>query len=250
MRVEIMRNVIGKYNDALGSLELKERNLYYNTLILGEHGAGKTNLACRIRDFAIDSNVPTFYVDFSNSDEEDIEIRYKDQHFNYIRYEETDEFEAELQKLIDERKHIYMSASPSYFDTSKRHVKSRLTKTIQKQELLDNYYYFLHDIENLNGFYTQFDDFLLYMLSFSKLSKYGITFLAQPHDIFENANLKLMFTYLFIGKCANLDYYNTASLNNLVKNRFLYQYRTEYPTLLFNDIKTHSVDIYENIIEE
>lgn len=245
-----MRNIIGKFNDALGSLELKERSLYYNTLILGEHGAGKTNLACRIRDFVIDSGIPTFYIDFSDSNEEDIEMRYKDQHFNYIRYEETEEFDKELDKLIAEKKHIYMSASPSYFDTSKRRVKSRLTKTIQRQELLDNYYYFLHDIENLNGFYVQFDDFLLYMLSFSKLSKYGITFLAQPHKTFENTNIKLMFTYLFIGKCSNLDYFNTASLKNLVKNRFLYQYRTEYPTLLFNDIKTHSVDINENIIEE
>ncbi|MCW8837173.1 MAG: ATP-binding protein [Thiovulaceae bacterium] len=245
-----MRNIIGKYNDALGSLELKERNLYYNTLILGEHGAGKTNLACRIRDFVIDSNVPTFYIDFSDSNEEDIEMRYKDQNFNYIRYEETQEFEEALQVLIDAKKHIYMSASPSYFDTSKRHVKSKLTKTIQNKELLNNYYYFLHDIENLNGFYVEFADFLLYMLSFSKLAKYGLTFLAQPHKTFENAHIKLMFTYLFIGKCSNIDYYNTASLKNLVKNRFLYQFRTENPTLLFNDIKTHSVDIKENVIEE
>lgn len=244
-----MRNVIGKYNDAIGSLELKERSLYYNTLILGEHGAGKTNLACRIRDFVIDSKVPTFYVDFSDSNEEDIEMRYKDQHFNYIKYEETDEFDKELDKLIKEKKHIYMAANPSYFDTSVRRVKSRLTNTIQKQELLDNYYYFLHDIENLNGFYVQFDDFLLYMLGFSKLAKYGLTFLAQPHKTFENRHIKLMFTYLFIGKCTNLDYYNTASLKNLVKNRFLYQFRTEYPTLLFNDIKTHSVDINENVID-
>jgi hypothetical protein len=245
-----MRNTIGKYNDALGSLELKDRNLYYNTLIIGEHGAGKTNLACKIRDYVIDSGVPTFYVDFSDSNEEDIEMRYKDKHFNYIRYEETDEFDAELDKLIAEKKHIYLSASPSYFDTSTRHIKSRLTKTIQKQELLDNYYYFLHDIENLNGFYIKFDDFLLYMLSFTKLAKYGLTFLAQPHEIFESAHIKLMFTYLFIGKCSNLDYFNTASLKNLVKNRFLYQLRTEYPTLLFNDIKTHIVDIEENILED
>lgn len=245
-----MRDNIGKYNDALGSLELKERHLYYNTLILGEHGAGKTNLACRIRDYVIDSDVPTFYIDFSDSNEEDIEMRYKDNHFNYIKYEETEEFDEKLQALIDTKKHIYMSANPSYFDTSKRHVKSRLTKTIQKQELLDSYYYFFHDIENLSGFYVKFSDFLLYMLSFSKLAKYGLTFLAQPHKIFENAHLKLMFTYLFIGRCSNIDYFNTASLKNLVKNRFLYQYRTEYPTLLFNEIKTHSVDIKENIIEE
>ena len=244
-----MRDLIGKYNDAISSLRLKDRNLYYNTLILGEHGAGKTNLACKIRDFVIDNNVPTFYIDFSDSSEDDIELRYKDQNFNYIKYEESDEFEEELDKLIKEKKHIYMSANPSYFDTSKRHVKSRLTKTIQKQELLDNYYYFLHDIESLNGFYVKFDDFLLYMLNFSKVAKYGLTFLAQPHKNFENTNLKLMFTYLFIGKCSNVDYFNTESLKNLRKNRFVYQYRTEYPTLLFNDIKTHSVDIDENIIE-
>jgi hypothetical protein len=244
-----MRNIIGKYNDAIGSLELKERSLYYNTLILGEHGAGKTNLACRIRDFVIDSNVPTFYIDFSNSDEEEIEMRYKDQNFNYIKYEESDEFDQMLDQLISEKKHIYMSASPSYFDTSVRRKKSKLTQTIQRQELLDNYYYFFHDIESLNGFYAEFNYFSLYMLSFSKLSKYGLTFLSQPHKIFENRHIKLMFTYLFIGRCTNLDYYNTASLKSLVKNRFLYQYRTEFPTLLFNDIKTHSVDIDEHVID-
>jgi len=244
-----MREIIGKHNDALGTLKLKKNSLYYNTLILGEHGSGKTNLACKIRDYAIDCDIPTFYIDFSDSSEDEIELRYKDQHFNYIRYEETAEFDEAFEKLVQEKKHIYMSANPRYFNTSNRHTKSRLTKVIQKQELLENYYYFFQDIVNLDGFYVEFSDFLLYMLSFTKLAKYGLTFVAQPHDIFENAHLKLMFSYLFIGKCTNLNYYNTTNLTNLPKNRFLYQYRTEYPTLLFNEIKTHSVDINEYLFE-
>jgi hypothetical protein len=117
-------------------------------------------------------------------------------------------------------------------------------------ELLENYYYFFHDIANLNGFYTRFEDFLLYMLSLFNLKKYGITFLTQPHSIFENAQLKLLFTFLFVGKCSNLDYYNTAVLKTLQKNQFLFQQRAANRTLLFNDIKTSMVIINEYLMEE
>ncbi len=244
-----MRDKIGKYKSSISALKLEDRVLYYNTLILAEAGAGKTNLACKIRNFAIDSNVPTLYIDFSDSHDENIELRYKDEHFNYIRFEESDSFDEELSKLVANKKHIYMSVNPNYF-SNKRDIKSRLTQTLQKQELLDDYYYFFHDIENLDGFYTKFEDFLLYMLSFLNLKKYGLTFLAQPHTIFENPQLKLLFTFLYLGKCSNFEYFNTSSLKTLPKNRFVYQYRTDYRTLLFNDIKSNIVQIDEYILEE
>ena len=239
-----MRNTIGKYDSSINSLKLEERSLQYNTLILAKEGAGKTNLACKIRNYAIDSNVPTLYLDFSNSNESDVEQRYKDEHFNYIRFDESDEFLEELNKLIADKKHIYMAVDAKYF-SYKRSVKSKLTQTLQTQELLDNYYYFFHDIKNLDGFYTKFEDFLLYMLNFLNLKKYGLTFLAQPHEIFENPQLKLLFTFLYLGKCSNLNYFNTAQLKNLPKNKFLYQYRTSHRTLLFNDIVTNIVDVDE-----
>jgi hypothetical protein len=239
-----MRDIIGKYLDTIDALRLEKRMLQHNTLILGEEGSGKTNLACRIRNFVIDNEVPTLYMDFANSNEEDVELRYKDEHFNYIRFDETEEFEAAFNKLVDERKHIYMAVNPSFF-SNKRDQKSKLSKTISQQVLLDNYYYFFHDIENLNGFYTKFEDFLLYMLSFVNLQKYGFTFLAQPHETFENPHLKLLFSFLFVGKCSNANYFNTAILKTLKKNKFYYQYRTDHPTLLFNDIKSSMVKINE-----
>jgi hypothetical protein len=239
-----MRDIIGKYLDTIDALRLEKRMLQHNTLILGEEGSGKTNLACRIRNFVIDNEVPTLYMDFANSNEEDVELRYKDEHFNYIRFDETEEFEAAFNKLVDERKHIYMAVNPSFF-SNKRDQKSKLSKTISQQVLLDNYYYFFHDIENLNGFYTKFEDFLLYMLSFVNLQKYGFTFLAQPHETFENPHLKLLFSFLFVGKCSNANYFNTAILKTLKKNKFYYQYRTDHPTLLFNDIKSSMVLINE-----
>lgn len=244
-----MRDKIGKFVDTIDTLKLEPRTLDVNTLILGEAGSGKTNLACRIRNYAIDSSIPTLYLDFSNSDEADIEIRYKDEYFNYIRFEESDEFQERFKALIADRKHIYMAANPNFF-SNKRDIKSKLTQTLQNQDLLDNYYYFFHDIENLNGFYTKFEDFLLYMLTFLNLKKYGFTFLAQPHSTFESAQLKLLFTFLYVGKCTHFEYFNTAQLKKMPKNRFLYQYRTDFRTLLFNDIKTNIVEIDEYKIDE
>jgi hypothetical protein len=243
-----MRDTIGKYLDTIDALKLEKRMLKHNTLILGEQGSGKTNLACKIRNYAIDNSVATLYMDFANSHEEDVELRYKDEHFNYIRFEESEAFDAAFTKLISEKKHIYMAVDPQYF-AKRRDERSRLSQIISQQELLDNYYYFFHDIENLNGFYTQFEDFLLYMLSFANLQKYGFTFLAQPHETFENPHLKLLFSFLFLGKCSNANYYNTAILKTLKKNKFLYQYRTAYPTLLFNEIACSMVQIDEYVPE-
>jgi hypothetical protein len=245
----MMRDLIGRYENSIDSLRLKPRILTTNTLILGEEGSGKTNLACKIRNYAIDNDVPTLYLDFSNSHVDEIEIRYKDTYFNYIQYDETPSFIGEFEALIAQKKHIYMAVNPNFFAT-KKDIKSRLTQTLQMPELLDNYYYFFHDIANLNGFYTRFEDFLLYMLSLFNLKKYGITFLTQPHTTFENPQIKLLFTFLFVGKCSNLDYYNTAVLKTLPKNNFLFQQRQANRTLLFNDIKTNMVYVDEYIIEE
>jgi len=243
-----MRDIIGKYLDSIDVLKLEDRILTHNTLILGEQGAGKTNLACKIRNFVIDNGVATLYLDFADSREDEIELRYKDEHFNYIRFSEDEAFEKEFAELVAQKKHIYMAVNPEHFST-KRDVKSKLSKTLSAQALLDNYYYFFHDIENLNGFYTQFEDFLLYMLSFANLQKYGFTFLAQPHSTFENPHLKLLFSFLYLGKCSNANYYNTAILKTLKKNKFYYQYRTAYPTLLFNEIKSSMVLIDEYTLE-
>ncbi len=244
-----MRNRLGKYISTIDALKLEERTLHYNTLILAERGSGKTNLACKIRNFVIDSGVPTLYMDFADSNEDGIELRYKDEYFNYIRFEESESFDAEFEKLIKDRKHIYLAIDPNYF-SNKRDIKSKLTQTIWQQELLDNYYYFFHDIENLNGFYSKFEDFLLYMLGFTTRQKYAFTFLAQPHSTFENQQVKLLFSYLYLGKCSNLDYYNTSILKNLPKNRFFYQYRTAHKTVIFSDIRSNFVDIDEYIFEE
>jgi hypothetical protein len=244
-----MRDLIGHYENSIDALKLKPRVLTTNTLILGEEGSGKTNLACRIRNFVIDNDVPTLYLDFSNSHEEEVELRYKDEHFNYLEYAETESFLREFESLVAHKKHIYMAVNPNFFAT-KKDIKSKLTQTLQMPDLLDNYYYFFHDIANLNGFYTRFEDFLLYMLSLFNLKKYGITFLTQPHQTFENAQLKLLFTFLYVGKCSNLDYYNTAVLKTLQKNQFLFQQRTANRTLLFNDIKTSMVMINEYLMEK
>ena len=243
-----MRNTIGKYVDTINTLKLEDRVLNHNTLILGEQGSGKTNLACKIRNFAIDKGVPTLYMDFSDSHEEEVELRYKDKHFNYIKFNDSPEFDQAFTQLIKERKHIYMAVDPKNF-SGKKDQKSKLSQSISQEDLLENYYYFFHDIENLNGFYTKFEDFLLYMLGFINLQKYGFTFLAQPHATFENPHLKLLFSFLYLGKCSNANYYNTAILKTLTKNRFYFQYRTAHPTLLFNDIKSNIVEIDEYIIE-
>lgn len=244
-----MRDVIGKYESSINALKLEERALRYNTLILAEEGSGKTNLACKIRNYAIDSNVLTLYVDFANSNEDEIELRYKDEYFNYIKFDESDAFKAELDKLIEAKKHIYMAVDPHFF-SNKRDVTSKLTQTLQTKGLLENYYYFFHDIKHLDGFYTKFEDFLLYMLAFLNLKKYGLTFLAQPHEIFENPQIKLLFTFLYLGKCSNLEYYNTAQLKTLAKNEFFHQYRTAHRTLLFNNIISNLVQIDEYNLEK
>jgi len=230
-----MRNVIGQFE--------------YNTLILAEEGSGKTNLACKIRNYVIDCEIPTLYLDFENTDESDIELRYKDEYFNYIRFEESEEFDMAFDKLVSEKKHIYMSINSNYF-SAKRDKKSKFSMTIQKKEVLDNYYYFLHDITELNGFYTKFEDFLLYLFGLLNLKKYGMTFLAQPHDIFENPQLKLLFSFLFVGKCSNANYFNTAELRTFKKNQFVYQYRTAHKTLLFNNIASNIVKIDEYYLDE
>ncbi len=240
-----MKRTIGKYQSSINTLKLEERSLSVNTLIIGESNSGKTNLARQIRSYAIESDVPTIYIDFSDSDESEIEERYKDDFFNYIRFDESDAFLKALNALISQRKHIYMSANPKYF-SNKRDIKSKLTQVLQAQVLLDNYYYFFHDIKNLNGFYTNFEDFLLYMLGFLNLKKFGLAFLAQPHEIFESAQLKLLFTFLYLGRCSNLEYFNTSELKNLQKNYFFYQYRTSHKTLLFNNIIGDVVKIDEH----
>ncbi len=244
-----MRNEIGQYTNTINTLKLEERVLTHNTLIIGEVGSGKTNLACRIRNYAIDNSVPTLYMDFNNSFEGDIELRYKDENFNYIKFEESEAFDTAFNALVTAKKHIYMAVDPKYF-SNKKDLQSRLSKTIAQDVLLENYYYFFHDIENLNGFYTKFEDFLLYMLSFIRLQKYGFTFLAQPHETFENQHLKLLFTFLYLGRCSNANYFNTSILKTLTKNEFYYQYRTSYQTLLFNDIKSNIVKIDEYILED
>lgn len=244
-----MRNQIGKYTNTINTLTLEDRILTHNTLIIGEVGSGKTNLACKIRNFAIDSNVPTLYLDFNNSFEENIELRYKDEYFNYIKFEESEAFDKAFEKLTSQRKHIYMAVDPEFF-SNKKDIQSHLSKTIANKVLLDNYYYFFHDIDNLNGFYTKFEDFLLYLLGFIHLQKFGFTFLAQPHETFENQHLKLLFTFLYLGRCSNANYFNTAILKTLKKNSFYYQYRTAHKTLLFNAIKSNIVEIDEYVLEE
>ncbi len=244
-----MRDLIGRYINSIDKLRLDKRTLYYNTLILGEEGSGKTNLACKIRNYVIDNEISTLYLDFANSNEEEVELRYKDKYFNYIRFDESDKFLEEFTQLVSERKHIYMAVNPNFFSTQKD-VRSKLTDILQTPELLEHYYYFFHDIANLNGFYAKFEDFLLYMFGFLNLKKHGMTFLSQPNEIFENPKLKLLFTFLFVGKCSNADYFNTAILKTLRKNKFLYQNRPGIRTLILNDIETNMVEIDEYIYEE
>lgn len=219
-------------------LELKERTLYQNTLILGEEGSGKTHLANKIRHYVMANGIPTLYLDFSDPSVEQIEEKFKDSDtFFYLRFEETEAFETALNEAIQERRNIYMAVNPSYF-ASKRSVKSKLSQVIQKQELLENYYYFFQDIASLNGFYTKFEDFLYYIFDLVNLKKFGFTFLTQPHEIFEDPRVKLLFTFLYLGRCSNAHYYNTSVLLSLATNTFYYQYRMDNRSLLFNQIKS------------
>lgn len=233
-----MRYKIGRLQNSISALELKERTLYQNTLILGEEGSGKTHLANKIRHYVMANKIPTLYIDFSDPSIEKIEEKFKDADtFFYLRFEENDEFEAALDQAIAQRRNIYMAANPSYFAT-KRNIKSKLSKIIQKHELLENYYYFFHEIESLNGFYTKFEDFIYYIFDLVNMKKYGFTFLAQPNEIFEDSRIKLLFTFLYLGRCSNAHYYNTSVLRSLKTNTFYYQYRMDNRSLLFNQIQS------------
>jgi len=239
-----MNKVIGSCKNSIASLELSPGILTRNTLIMGEEGSGKTNLAGKIRAFVIANAIPTLYMDFANPEADEIETRYKDENFNYLRFEESEAFDAAFDALIAERKHIYLAVDPGHFSNS-REIRSRLTESISKRTLLDNYYYFFHEIAQLNGFYTKFEDFLQYLFGMIHMKKYGMTFLTQPNEIFENAQLKLLFSYLFLGRCSNANYYNTSALRSLPRNTFFFQYRKNHKTLLFNDIAGQIVTIDE-----
>lgn len=239
-----MKSIIGKCESSIAALKLTEDMLCKNTLILGEEGAGKTNLASKIREYVIAGDIPTLYMDFSDPDIDGIEARYKDDNFNYMRFEESDAFDAAFDEAVKARKHIYLAVNPKYF-SNKRDIKSRLTYTISKDELMENYYYFFHEIAQLGAFYTRFEDFLLYIFGMIHMKKYGLTFLTQPHEIFENAQLKLLFSFLFLGRCSNANYYNTSELKGLKRNEFFYQRRMDHKTLLFNEIRSDIVTIDE-----
>lgn len=102
-----MRYKIGHFQNSISTLELKERTLYQNTLILGEEGSGKTHLANKIRHYVMANGIPTLYLDFSDPSIEKIEEKFKDADtFFYLRFEESDEFEAALDKAIEERRNI------------------------------------------------------------------------------------------------------------------------------------------------
>ena len=230
-----MKQKIGKFKSSIANLELVERTLTQNTLILAEEGSGKTHLSNTIREYVMDNGIPTLYLDFSDPDVDAVEARFKESgRFYYMRFEESDAFDAELQEAIARRENIYMAVNSSYF-SNRRDIKSRLSRTIQTPELLENYYYFFHEISMLNAFYTKFEDFMFYILSLVNLKKFGLTFLTQPHEIFEDYKIKLLFSFLYLGKCSNANYYNTE-LKTLPPHTFFYQYRQDRRTLLFNDI--------------
>lgn len=237
-----MKRKIGKFKGSIANLELIERVLTQNTIIMAEEGSGKTHLANLIREYVMDSDVPTLYLDFSNPDVDAVEPRFKKSgRIYYMRFEESDKFDAELNEAISRRENIYMAVNPSYF-ASKRDIKSRLSHTIQTPELLRNYYYFFHEISRLNAFYTKFEDFMFYILSLVNLKKFGLTFLTQPHQIFEDHKIKLLFSFLYLGKCTSTEYYNTE-LKTLPPHTFIYQHRQDRRTLLFNVVETDVVMI-------
>lgn len=238
-----MKRKIGHFKSSIANLELHDRVLRENTLILAEPGSGKTHLANKIREFVIAAGIPTLYLDFSDPDIDQIEERFKHgSEFYYMRFDESDAFDAALDAAIMDRKNIYMAVSPSYF-ASKRDIKSKLSKMMQKRELLDNYYYFMQDIADVEGFYTKFEDFIFYTFDLVNLKKFGLTFLTQPHEIFENPRIKLLFSFLYIGRCSNAYYYNTTVLRNMKPHTFLYQYRVDNRSLLFNNIQSDIVYI-------
>ncbi|MCJ7765939.1 MAG: ATP-binding protein [Thiovulaceae bacterium] len=237
-----MKQKIGKLKSSIANLELTERVLTQNTLILAEEGSGKTHLSSKIREYVMDNGVPTLYLDFSDPEIDEIEPRFKESgRFYHMRFEESDAFDTALQEAISRRENIYMAVNPNYF-SNKRDIKSRLSKMLQTRELLDNYYYFFHEISLLNAFYTKFEDFMLYIFDLVNLQKFGLTFLTQPHETFEDHNIKLLFSFLYLGKCCKSDYYNT-DLKTLPTHTFVYQYRMDGHTLLFNDIESDFVVI-------
>lgn len=239
-----MEKRIGKYQNSIASLKLTERTLCENTLILGETGSGKTHLANKIRDFVIQSDVPTIYFDFSNPDPDKIEDRFKstDEHFHYLRFDESENFEVSLDEAIAAKKDIYMAVNPDFF-SSKKEIKSQLSKIIQKEGLLKNYYYFMQVIVHPEGFFTKFEDFFFYILDIVNRKKYGLTFVSQPYETFENTKIKLLFSFLYLGKCTDAYYYNTAVLRSMPPHHFMHQERMSYKTLLFSPIQTDIVII-------
>ena len=238
-----MKRKIGHFKNSIANLELHDRMLRENTLILAEPGSGKTHLANKIREFIIASGMPTLYLDFSDPEVDQIEERFKHgSDFHYMRFDESDAFNEALDQAIAERQNIYMAVNPSYF-ASKREIKSKLSQMIQKRELMDNYYYFMQDISNVEGFHKKFEDFIFYIFDLVNLKKCGLTFLSQPLEIFENPRIKLIFSFLFVGRCSNAYYYNTTVLRNMKPNTFLYQYRVDNRSLLFNNIQSDIVMI-------
>lgn len=236
---------IGKYNNSIAALQLDGPVLHRNTLIMGEEGSGKTHLASKIRRFVIENDVPTIYLDFSNPDDDAVEGRFKEEgQYSYLRFEESEAFDAAFADAVAQRRHIYMAVDPGFF-SDQRATKSRLSRVIETQELLDNYYYFFHEISLLKPFYTRFHDFLPYIFGLITLKKYGLTFLAQPYEIFEDAGIKLLFSYLFLGRCSNAAYFNTSVLKKLQRHTFYYQYRLDHKSLLFNEIRGDLVTIDE-----
>jgi len=238
-----MKKTIGQYKNSIAGLELNERTLNTNTLILAEDGSGKTHLANKIRQFVMDNGVPTIYFDFTDTEIDKVEDKFKmNNKFFYMRFAESEEFDKALQDAITEKKDIYMAVNPNYF-SFKKEIKSNVSRMLQTPELLQNYYYIFHETSMLNAFYTKFEDFLLYTLNLVNMKKYGLTFLTQPHETFEDPKIKLLFTFLYLGKCTNVNYFNTSLLKNLKPNTFFFQYRTNNNTLLFNPVKSDIVYI-------
>lgn len=237
-----MEQKIGSIQNSISHLKLTQRTLTQNTLIIAEEGSGKTHLANIIRNFVIDNDIPSLYLDFSNPTVENIEARFKEKdNFFYIRFEESDNFDKAFNEAVMRRENIYMAVDPDYF-ANRRDTKSRLSLTIQSPELLENYYYFFHEISLLNAFYTKFEDFIYYILSLITLKKFGLTFLTQPHEIFEDQKIKLVFSFLYLGKCSNADYYDT-NLKTLPTHTYVHQYREDRRTLLFNAVTIETVTI-------
>jgi len=237
-----MKQKIGKIKNSIADLQLVERVITQNTIIMAEEGCGKTHLSNLIREYVMDNDVPTLYLDFSDPDIDAVETRFeKSGRFFYLRFEESDTFDSALQEAISRREDIYMAVNPKYF-SGKHEIKSRLSHTIQTPELLENYYYFFHEISLLNAFYTKFEDFMFYILSLVNLKKFGLTFLTQPHEIFEDYKIKLLFSFLYLGRCSKSDYYD-VQLRTLPAHTFIYQHRKDRRTLLFNAIESDTVMI-------